>query len=96
MANEIPKKDLIGIRWKMVKPSEQILSQKEAIDFLQISEYQLIKLRKKKEIPAYLEKGCYFYSKADCVDWINKNQPDRFKKVEPKRTLRDYLKRIFH
>jgi len=96
MSNEIPKKDLIGIRWKMVIPSEKILSQKKASEFLQISEYQLIKLRKKKEIPSYLEKGCYFYSKADCVDWINKNQPGRLKKVEPKKTLLNYIRGIFN
>lgn len=84
MSNELPENAFKGIHWEMVKPNEQLLSQKEARDFLKIPQHRLDKIRKKKELPHYVHKGCYFYLKADCVDWINKNQPERLKKISAK------------
>ena len=84
MDNPLPDGALDGIHWKMVKPNDNVLSNKEARQFLKISQSQLDKLRKNKKIPSYLEKGCYFFLKADCVDWILKNQPDRLTEIKPK------------
>jgi len=80
MSTELPPDAFDGIKWEMTKPSDKVLSNKEATKFLKISQRELDKIRKKKEIPFYIHKGCYFYSKADCVDWIRKNQPGRLTK----------------
>ena len=84
MSNIFPDKALEGIHWEMVKPNDEVLNQREARSLLKISQNALDKIRKKKEIPFQISKGCYFYLKADCIDWILKNQPERLKKVEPK------------
>jgi hypothetical protein len=68
----------------MVKPNDEVLSQREARSLLKISQGALDKIKKKKEIPYQMSQGCYFYLKADCVDWILKNQPERLKEVGTK------------
>jgi hypothetical protein len=81
MGNVLPDKAFTGIRWEMVKPNDDVLNQREARALLKISQLELDKIRKRKEIPYYINKGCYFYLKADCIDWILKKQPKRFKKI---------------
>ena len=84
MSNIFPDKALKGIHWEMVKPSDEVLNQREARSLLKISQHELDKIRKKKEIPYQISQGCYFYLKADCVDWIFKNKSRRLKKIGSK------------
>jgi hypothetical protein len=81
MSNRFPTTALDGIHWEMVKPNNDVLNQKEARALLKISQSELDKIRKKKEIPYRIYQGCYFYLKADCIDWILKKQPKRLKKI---------------
>lgn len=82
MNDELSRKSVKGIRWEIVKPSEEILTQREALKFLKVSSTKIVSLRKKNEIPFQIHKGCYFYQKADCVDWIRKNQPGRLTEIK--------------
>jgi hypothetical protein len=81
MSNVLPDKAFTGIRWEMVKPNDDLLNQREARALLKISQHELNQIRKRKEIPHHVFKGCYFYLKADCMDWMLKKQPKRFKKI---------------
>ena len=67
MSNVFPDKALNDIHWEMVKPSDEVLNQREARSLLKISQNALDKIKKKKEIPFKISKGCYFYLKADCI-----------------------------
>ena len=41
MSNELPPDALGGVKWEMKKPSDQVLTNKEAREFLKISEHAL-------------------------------------------------------
>lgn len=81
MSDILSDKAFNGIHWELVKPNENILTQTEAIKLLKVSPKEIVRLRKKNEIPYKIHRGCYFYQKTDCIDWILKNQTRRLKKL---------------
>jgi hypothetical protein len=58
MSNVFPEKAMKGIHLEMVKPSDDVLNQREARSLLKISQRELDKIRKKKEIPYQISQGC--------------------------------------
>jgi len=59
MSNEIPPDALGGVKWEMKKPSESVLTNKEAREFLKISQHVLDKIRKKKEVSSIIIQQYY-------------------------------------
>lgn len=80
MSNEILDDDFDGMHWEFVNHNKNVLTNKEAVKFLQISQDELNKIRENRELGFKIHGGMYFYKKADCVNWIRKNQPERLTK----------------
>ena len=61
MDSEFSEKSFTGMHWELVKPNDNILTQSEAMKLLKVSPTEIVRLRKKNEIPYRIHKGCYFY-----------------------------------
>ena len=77
MNDELPDDPFKKIKWKLHIPDKDILSNKEAAEFLKISLPELTKIRNRGEIPFHIHGGMYFYKSVDCAQWIKENQPER-------------------
>ena len=54
----------------------QIMTPQQAAEFLSVSDYYLLELRKKKSGPAYSQPGSKIvrYQRDDLVAWLNENR----------------------